>query len=229
VIGSASLHDNVLHDLAERTHLIMASVEYRLAPEHKLPAGADDCLDAAMYLLSAEAKEKFGHTLRFIGGESAGAYLTVQTTLRLRDEKGVDVRKALAGIVPTYGIYDLSLLPSARAARASTSSFPAERENFMWLALPSDVFGSLEHIKQPSWSPLYNADFQNLPPATFGVGAEDPLLDDNILMATKWELAGNEAELIIYPGSPHGYLVVNLDVTSEAISDIVDFVERCSK
>ncbi|EXJ67570.1 uncharacterized protein A1O5_09583 [Cladophialophora psammophila CBS 110553] len=226
VIGSAALHDNLLRDLAERTNLVMVSVEYRLAPEFKLPAAADDCLDAAVYLMSDEARMKIGHTLQFIGGESAGAYLTVQTTLRLRDEKSIDVGTALAGIVPTYGIFDLSLLPGVRLGREKVGDAPnKQNENFMWLSLPVDAFGSLDEIKKSAWSPLYNVNLRGLPPATFGVGAEDPLIDDSILMAAKWELAGNEAELIVYPGSPHGYLVVDLDVTAEAIEDIVKFVK----
>lgn len=228
VIGSATLHDNVLRDLAERTSLITASVEYRLAPQFKLPAGTWDCANTAEYLLSEECNKQLGANLVFIGGESAGAYLTVQTSLELRN-RGIDIRQRLAGILPVYGIADLSLLPSVRLAmrdqRGPDLPLDDEERNFIALALPKDVWNSKDLIKEPQWSPLY-ADLSDMPPAMFTVGTEDSLIDDSILLASRWELAGNEAELRIYPGAPHGYLVVDLDVTQEAVSDMVHFIKR---
>ena len=44
-----------------------------------------------------------------------------------------------------------------------------------------------------------------LPPALFTVGTEDPLLDDSVVMATKWCMAGGKGVLKVYPGSPHGF------------------------
>ncbi|OJJ42158.1 hypothetical protein ASPZODRAFT_170350 [Penicilliopsis zonata CBS 506.65] len=227
VIGSSSLHDNVLRLLAEQTDLIVASVEYRLAPEYKLPAGSYDCVDAAMYLLSPDCEKTLGSTLSFICGESAGGYLTVQTALMLRDA-GIDVRKRLAGIMPVYPIVDLSFLPSVRAGTASGQGVPMPTDdadrNFIALSLPREVWTSKDKIKNPIYSPLY-ANLGDMPPAMITVGAIDSLLDDSILLAARWELAGNQAELKIYPGSPHGYLVVDLDVTKEAIADLVDFMK----
>lgn len=244
VIGSASLHDNLLLDLAERTGLTMISVEYRLAPEFRLPAATQDCVDAALYLISPNGTHTIydgdgpQHMRFFIGGESAGAYLTVQTTLCLRDEMGINVRERITGILPTYGVFDLSLLPSVRMAGsphvASTTldTLPenggaeGDANTFMALALPSDVYKSASAVRHPMWSPLYQQKLENLPPASFAVGSLDALIDDSILMAAKWELGGNEAELIIYPGTPHGYLVVDLNVTEEAKEDVVAFVKR---
>lgn len=215
-------------DMAERMSLIMASVEYRLAPRHKLPAASRDCTDAAMYLMSDECEQKLGTTLRFICGESSGAYLTVQSAIMLRD-LGVNVRDKLAGLMSVYGISDLSLLPSVRIGTITGGSpaLPLDQEdmNFIALCLPSDVWNSRDKLKDPEFSPVY-ADLSNLPSAFFTVGSIDSLIDDSILLAARWELAGNESELTIYPGSPHGYMVDNLDVTEEAVNDIVDYVKR---
>ena len=52
----------------------------------------------------------------------------------------------------------------------------------------------------PAFAPLHG-----LPPAFFSVGSADHLLDDTLLMATRWVAAGNEAELFVAPDMPHGF------------------------
>jgi len=64
--------------------------------------------------------------------------------------------------------------------------------------------------RNPAISPLF-ADLKafgwgKLPPALFTCGTEDPLIDDSVLMAAKWQMNGNEGILKIYPGAPHGFV-----------------------
>ena len=61
---------------------------------------------------------------------------------------------------------------------------------------------SVEERRDPDISPLY-ADLHGLPPALFSVGADDHLVDDTLYMAARWELADNQAELLVYPEEPH--------------------------
>jgi acetyl esterase/lipase len=71
----------------------------------------------------------------------------------------------------------------------------------------------LEERRNPLVSPLYEdmnglargAESGRLPPALFLCGTEDPLLDDTLLMSTKWMVSGSEAVVKIYPGAPHGF------------------------
>lgn len=207
---------------AERTGLIFVSVEYRKAPPHKVPACTDDCEDAARWLLSEEGVIKLGAPLKFIGGESVGGYFTVQVSVRLRDS-GIDVKRKLAGLAPTYGLYDLTQLPGLRHERNS-EHVPAEID-VLAVAIPEDIFHSLHTLKRPEWSPLYNR-FHNLPPASFSVGTHDGLFDDTVLIAVRWQLDGSECELKVYPGATHGYLTMSEhDVTSEAWDDFTAFTE----
>ena len=55
-------------------------------------------------------------------------------------------------------------------------------------------------------SPLFEPNFTGMPPAVFVVGGKDALVDDSYFAAVKWHVAGNETELIVSPGSYHGFL-----------------------
>lgn len=179
--------------------LAVVSVDYRLAPEHPYPAAADDCEAAALWVIENGMAE-FGTDRLVIGGESAGAHLSAVTLLRLRDRHDLAGRISAANLV--FGCYDMSGTPSARGvgmdAEADILSAP-EIELMFRLFLPGL---SLEERRHPDISPLY-APLQDLPPALFTVGTADHLVDDTLLMAARWHLAGNRAELLVYPDAPH--------------------------
>jgi len=68
-----------------------------------------------------------------------------------------------------------------------------------------------------------------LPPALFTCGTADPLLDDTVMMSTKWMMAGAEAVVKIYPGAPHGFIVFPPDVLEAAkqgLADVKTFLEE---
>ncbi|KAL9086433.1 MAG: hypothetical protein Q9159_004145 [Coniocarpon cinnabarinum] len=69
-----------------------------------------------------------------------------------------------------------------------------------------------EQRTSPDISPFY-ADFHKLklPPALFAIGTEDPLLDDSVLMAARWQMALGKAVLKVYPGAPHGFCLFEDD------------------
>jgi len=60
-------------------------------------------------------------------------------------------------------------------------------------------------MKQPGLSPAYHK-LDNLTSAIFIVGTADGVLDDNLLMAAKWQIAGNDTTLKFIPGACHGFM-----------------------
>jgi acetyl esterase len=198
-IGAADQQDVPLAQLARETQLVVASIEYRLAPEHPYPAAPDDCEDAALWLLERGAQELGAPAALSIGGESAGAHLAALTLLRLRDRHGV--RDAFRAVNLVYGAFDLSGTPSRRLAAdpvlLTDSGMNWFNDNF----LPGL---DDEQLRDPAISPLY-ADLTGLPPALFTVGTADPLLDDTLFMAARWEAAGNDAELLVYADGIHAF------------------------
>jgi acetyl esterase/lipase len=201
--GAADLQDAALQALVENTGFAAASVEYRLAPEHPWPAGADDCEDAVLALLER------GPNRIAIGGESAGAQLSVVTLLRLRDRHGIDVRAAFSGANLVFGAFDLSGSPSRLlwGDRELVLSSPA----MDWFAQNLMPGSGVAEQRHPEVSPLY-ADLRDLPPALFTVGTCDPLLDDTLFMAARWEAAGNESELAVWAEGVHGFTAFPLEI-----------------
>ena len=85
VVCTLETHDPYCRALAAEAGVMVVSVDYRLAPEHKFPAGVEDCLAATDWVL-AHVAELGGDSRRvFIGGDSAGATLATVVALMLRD------------------------------------------------------------------------------------------------------------------------------------------------
>ncbi len=216
-LGAADHLDVLNEAMVAATGVAVVSVGYRLAPEDPYPAGPDDCEAAARWLVEHAAAE-YGTDRLLIGGESAGAHLAVVTMLRMRDRHAYP---GWLGANLVYGAYDLAMTPSQAnwGERNLVLSTPIIR----WFA---DHFVPEARRREPDVSPLY-ADLHDLPPALFSVGTLDPLLDDSLFMAARWEAAGNVAELALYPGGVHAFdYFTDLALAQEARRRMHAFVAR---
>ncbi len=222
-VSAANLQDPVLVELADATGLCAVSVDYRLAPEHPHPAAADDCEDAALWLLREGFEELGLPPVATIGGDSAGGHLSALTLLRLRDRHAITGAFAAANLI--YGAFDLSMTPSQRnwGERNLILSTPI-LHYFGDMFLPGlDV----EARRDPDVSPLY-ADLRDMPPALFTVGTLDPLLDDSLFMAARWAAAGARAELRTWPEAIHGFNAMPLRVTAAARAEQYAFLSEAA-
>jgi acetyl esterase len=197
VLGGCDMNDLAHQYMAREANVTVVSVEYRLAPEHPYPAGLDDCVAAAEWLIENSEKE-FGTSALTIGGESAGANLVAGTLLRVRDEFGyTDWR----GANLVYGAYTFDGTPSAR--NWTERGLVLDELTMGWFN-NHYLSGVDIDLHDPILSPLY-ADLTDMPPALFTVGTLDPLLDDSLFMATRWETAGRGTELGVYAGGVHAF------------------------
>lgn len=214
--GAHDQQDFLLDAIAQATGLAVVSVGYRLTPEHPYPAANDDCEAAALWLVK-HAQREFGSDRLFIGGESAGAHLSVTTLLRLRDRHNL---RPFSATYLTYGAYDLAMTPSARnwGTRNLVLSTPICRKYIEW-------FGAADKIGDPDASPL-QANLAGLPPALFSVGTLDLLLDDTLFMSSRWIAAGNVAELEVYPGGVHAFNALPSPQAAAANARIYAFLKQ---
>jgi acetyl esterase/lipase len=199
-VGSASSLQPALAALAQRTSTCVASVEYRLAPEHPHPAALEDCEHAVRWWLH-DVQRRYGMDPErvVIAGESAGAHLALLTILRLH-EQGV----RLAGAMLTYGLFDLgNTLPSRNVADGGQLVIDAQACRFYVRML----LGEDAAADDPAVSPMHRPDpaFADLPPALFSIGTLDPLYDDSVLIHARWRSAGNHGWLAVYEDAPHAF------------------------
>jgi dienelactone hydrolase len=151
----------------------------------------------AIRWLAANAERELGAGRLIVGGESARAHLAALALLVLRDCGEIE---AVSAANLAYGVYDISMTPSARrwGDRRVVIHTPD-------LAFFAAQYARAARHRHPDVSPLY-ADLTGMPTALFSCGTLDPLLDDTLFIATRWQAAGSPAQLAIYPGAPHEFL-----------------------
>jgi acetyl esterase len=204
-LGGPDRQDQTLLRFASSAHVAVVAVDYRLTPEHPHPAGVADCV-AAIRWLAANGERELGAARVIVGGESAGAHLAALALLVLRDCGEIEAVTA-ANLV--YGVYDVSMTPSARRWGEQRIVI-----NTADLAFFAAQYAPKERHRDADVSPLY-ADLTGMPIALFSCGTLDPLLDDTLFMAARWQAAGSAAQLAIYPGAPHEFLNLSDPISAE--------------
>jgi acetyl esterase/lipase len=214
-IGSAAGQDAALERIVANTGMTVASVDYRLAPEHPYPAGPDDCQQAVNWLIEHAAAE-FGTSRLLIGGESAGANLALSTLLRVqRSHPG-----ALHAAALYYGNYDITMTPSQQQAQSGVMITTGSLDWFYDQYVPDRAKRA-----DPDISPLY-ADLRGLPPVILAVGTADSLIDDTTFLASRLLAAGVETDLVIVPGGEHAFDMAPVPDCQEAVAVVDAFLAK---
>jgi acetyl esterase len=209
VVGAPEMNDLGNRALARTHDIAVVSVDYRLAPEHPFPAGPDDGVAVAAWLLE-HGEAEFGSPRLLTGGESAGGYMAGAVLLRIRDELQAIDRVLGANLV--FGVFDWGRSPSQRGLRPHTGPDlldPDGIQFFQECYLPGLTD---DQRRDPGISPGY-ADLRGLPPLLCTVGSTDHLVDDTLLLAARAAAAGTDVELFVAPDMPHGFMAFPCGIT----------------
>jgi acetyl esterase len=219
VLCSLDTHDGMCRNLCAGSAAVVASVDYRLAPEHKFPAGIEDCLYATRWA-AAHAPELGTDARRVaVAGDSAGGNMAAVTALRLRDEGG----PALCGQLLLYPVTDYHT-PGTPSYRENAEGYGLTRDTMKWFwdhYLSDPAEGAHPHA-----SPLRALGSSGLPPALIITAEYDPLRDEGELYAEKLRAGGVPTSLSRYDGVNHGFMfwVGVVDKADAAMSEACDWL-----
>ncbi|MEF2550675.1 alpha/beta hydrolase [Aurantimonas sp. A2-1-M11] len=219
--GSLDGHDVPLRQLAAATGRAIASVDYRLAPEHPHPAPQDDCLAATRALLARAADLGCDPARVAIGGDSIGGLLAAVVALALRDAG--DAGGAPEAMVLLYPNTDLR--PDRRwPSLAGESGHVMTRRS---LAYENDLFvPAIADRHTPSASPLLAPDVSRLPRALVVTCEHDPLRDEGEAFAARLVVAGGRVTQRREAGMIHGLLQMDgwIDRAADLRRTVADFL-----
>jgi acetyl esterase/lipase len=223
VICNLDTHDGVCRRLAQAGGFLVASVDYRLAPEHKFPAGLEDCVAAVRWLATQGRDWGIDPGRLAIGGDSAGANLALATLLSLR---AAGPSPLLAGLL-IYGAYapytEGSETASQRAFGDGSYILSADDMRWFWNHYINDEGDN----RNPLAVPLL-ANLEGLPPLMVTAAEFDPLFDDSTALIAKLEAAAVPHRYVLWPGVTHACVQMTrmLDVAQAHIEDMGAWVRE---
>jgi acetyl esterase len=198
VLGNIESHEGVCRAGANASGAIVATVDYRLAPEHRFPAAAEDAY-AAVAWIAAHAGEFGGDPGRVaVAGDSAGGNLAAVACLMARDRGGPSLR----GQVLVYPIIDYNLHNASY--RQYAEGYFLTRAEMAWYW--EQYVEKLDDRWHPHASPCRANDLRGLPRALVITAEYDVLRDEGEAYAGQLQAAGVPTKLSRYDGMIHGFV-----------------------
>jgi acetyl esterase len=198
VQGDLETHHGLCARLALHSGALVVSVDYRLAPEHKFPAGVEDAL-AAYRWLRASAGALGGDPERVgVAGDSAGGnFSAVVSQMAARAGEPVPTCQVLI-----YPAVDFALDTPSHREMEEAHVIP--RDRIMWYT-EQYLSGDADRTDLRA-SPLRAPDLAGQPPALVVTAGFDPLRDEGRAYADKLRAAGVDVVYREYPGQIHAFV-----------------------
>jgi acetyl esterase len=216
VVGDINMTDVPCRMLTNASGCVIVSVDYRLAPEHKFPAGPEDCYVATQWVTDNSVALGVDPNRIAVGGTSAGATLAAAVALMARDRGGPHLAYQLLIYPATTSV----LNTASHHEFAKDSYYILSRADMEWfwghyLANPAD------HTN-PYACPAHVKSLRGLPPALVITAEFDPLRDEGEAFARRLEEELVPTVLKRYVGVTHGFFGMPsvLDISKAAIAEV---------
>lgn len=199
-IFSIDTHDRLMREYAGRAGIAVVAVDYTLSPEVRFPRAIDETLAVVNWLREHGPEVGIDPARIAVGGDSAGAAMTVAVCMSLRDAGQGD---AVSAMLLNYGAFD---------AACDTDSYERYGNGgYMWDTGEMAAFwhNYLADFEAESRNPLacpIHADVSGLPPAFMCIPECDVMLDESLEMAGRLRRAGVFTQSVVYPGATHSFL-----------------------
>lgn len=200
-LNDIDTHDHLCRRIARRSGWLIASLDYRRAPEHRHPAALEDAQAAYRWLLeNAESLEADPASVALVG-ESSGATTAACLALLLRD---------LGAPMPILQILAYPLtdgggqLPSRQERGAG---YTLDEQSVQWFL--ENYLPAAARVEDPYLFPLSAPDLSGLAPAFVMTAEFDPLRDEGIAYAQRLASAGVPVEHLHVEDQMHGFLLLD--------------------
>ena len=215
VIGNLDSHDGAARWLANRAGVAVASVDYRLGPEHVFPAAVDDCWAATTWVAANGAELGIDPTRLVVGGDSAGGNLAAVIALLARDAGAPSIRLQLL----VYPAVDARM--GHPSVDENGTGYLLSKADMNWFY---GHYGLGQAVPADEWrlSPLLSPSLAGVAPAYVITAEFDPLRDEGEAYAAALEAAGVPTQHRRFDGMIHGFftMVGAIDAADEAQEDV---------
>lgn len=220
VVGDLDSHDHVCRALANAAGCVLVSVDYRLAPEHRFPAAADDAYAATAWVAANPHEIGVDGSRLAVAGDSAGGNLAAVVALMARDRGGPSIAFQLL----VYPVIDYACDTPSYEENAVGYRLEKADMQYFW----EHYVGSPQAGSSPYASPLRASDLSGLPPALVLTAEFDPLRDEGEAYAARLVEAGVPTTLIRYDGVIHGFfgMLGAVDESRQAIDASAEALRR---
>ncbi|RJG09014.1 alpha/beta hydrolase [Pseudomonas cavernicola] len=194
--GDIETHDSVCRVLANSSGCVVISAEYRLAPEHRFPAGAQDAYDVVQYVSANADRLGIDPERIAVGGDSAGGNMAIAACLQAKRNGGPNIRLQLL----IYPVTDLA---------TETESKRLFSEGYLLNSMPfyiASYLGPDGNSEDELASPVFAKDLSGLPPAYIITAGYDPLRDEGENFASRLAEHGTLVEYKCYGQMIHGFV-----------------------
>jgi acetyl esterase len=200
VIGDLDSHDVVCRKLALEGELVVVSVDYRLAPEHKFPAAVDDAMAATKWIAENAKQLGVDAARLMVGGDSAGGNLAAVVAIAARDGNG----PAIAGQVLIYPATDFTMAHPSHSE--PETSILLTHSVIKWFR--DHYLNGAADVGDWRASPARATTLVGLPPAYVLTAGADPLRDEGNEYAERLKQAGVAVAYRNFPGQFHGFFTM---------------------
>jgi acetyl esterase/lipase len=254
IMGSRTGVPSQLVDLCKNDGFVLVSIDYRLAPEVKLPVIIEDVKDAIAWIRRDGPKLFHADLQKFVvAGGSAGGYLTMMTGCVVEPRptalvaywgygdvdgewyaKPSEHYRSAAALVTNEDAYSGMGGPVVTGSEGGTDQQKARsrfylylRQNGLW---PKEVVGfdpATERAKFDPYCPIRNIDNQ-YPPILMIHGTEDTDVpyDQSAAMAKELSRRGRPHELVTVPGAGHGLAEGDKQLVADAHAKAAAFIRK---
>lgn len=205
VTESVETYNRVCWNLAQSTHHVVVSVDYRLAPEHRFPVGLEDCYAVMRAIFCERAILNVDPQRITVIGDSAGGNITAALCQMARDRGECMPQKQILIYPCTDNDYgENSHYPSVRENGTDYLLTRADMAAYMNLYKSSDA-----DLENPYFSPIKAKDFTRLPKTLLVTAQYDPLRDEGEAYGYRLLQAGVPVEMHCIKDALHGFFALS--------------------